>query len=310
MKIWSIASGVARALAILLAVAGLGVLVFVTFVAVPTLHGQRADGPGSLRSPGTGDRHGRELTVLAGRGAEIGVSIRDVESSDRAAGSPGDGKAAGGVIVEEVRPDGPADKAGLKRSDLIVEFDGERVRSARQFSRLVQETPPDRAVKATIVRDGQRRDAQIAPSEGRDGLFFNGEELRSHLGDLGRFSDQLPFNFNFDLGPFGMTDSRGRLGVTVEALTPQLGSYFGAKDGALVTTVTEDSPAARAGLKAGDVITTLNGEHVRSRDDLVRALGDVKDGGDVTIGIVRDKRESTVTAKLDSRRPSRHGRPA
>jgi serine protease Do len=301
MKIWSTASGVGRALAILVAVAGVGVLVFVASVAAPTLHGQHPDKP---ESPG----QARELAFLAGRGAEIGVSIRDVESPDRAGSSPGDAKAAGGVIVEEVRPDGPADKAGIKRSDLIVEFDGERVRSARQFSWLVQETPPDRSVKATIVHDGQRREVQVTPSEGRDGIFFNSGQLRSRLSDLDWLSNRTPFNF--DLGTFGVNDSRGRLGVTIDELTPQLLSYFGAKDGVLVATVTDGSPAARAGLKAGDVITTANGGPVRSRDDLVRALGDVKDGQEVTLGIVRDKRESKVTAKLESRRPARLGRPA
>jgi serine protease Do len=61
--------------------------------------------------------------VLAGRGAEIGVQVVD--------------RKEGGVVIEEVRPDSPAEKAGVKRSDVIVTFDGERVRSVRQFTRLV-----------------------------------------------------------------------------------------------------------------------------------------------------------------------------
>src|SRR5689334_25424425 len=77
----------------------------------------------------------QDLMVLAGRGAEIGVQVTDGKD--------------GGVLVEEVQPESPAEKAGLKRSDVLVEFDGERVRSTRQFGRLVQETPPGRTVKAT-----------------------------------------------------------------------------------------------------------------------------------------------------------------
>lgn len=298
MKISSAVSGLARILAVVVAIGGLCVL---AILAAPSVSGQRADG--SARA----DRGVRELTVLAGRGAEIGVSIRDVEASEKTAGGP----SAGGVIVEDVRPDSPAEKAGLKRSDVIVEFDGERVRSARQFSRLVQETPSGRTVKATILRDGQKHDLQISPSEEREGVIFDEGRLRERLGEFNRFYDRMPpFNFNFDMGTQGWLDSRGRLGVSVQELTPQLASYFGAKEGVLIAAVTDGSAAAKAGLKAGDVVVAVNGERVHSRDDLVRSLGEVKDGGEVTIGIVRDKRESTLTVKLESRRPPRSGRPA
>src|SRR2546428_13480915 len=83
------------------------------------------------------ERSARGLMMLAGRGAELGVRIAEGTTE--------------GVVIEEVQPDSPAEKAGLKRSDVIVEFDGERVRSARQFRRLVDETPPGRTVKATVI---------------------------------------------------------------------------------------------------------------------------------------------------------------
>ena len=86
------------------------------------------------------------------------MSIRDVGSDD---------KAPAGVVVEEVQPDSAAEKAGLKHSDVIVEFDGEHVRSARQFTRLVQETASGRTVKATVMRDGQKKELQITPGKGR-----------------------------------------------------------------------------------------------------------------------------------------------
>src|SRR5205823_13540170 len=172
-------------------------------------------------------------------------------------------------------------------SDIIVEFDGEAVRSARQFTRLVRESAPARPGKGTIVRDGSRRDGEITPADGRDGLVIAGDRLRDRLGDL---YERMPqFNFDFDL-PFAF-DGRGRLGVSVQELTPQLASYFGVKDGVLGTWVTDDVPASRAGLKAGDVITKIDNTTVGSREDLVRALREVKDGGETTIGIVRAKKE-------------------
>jgi serine protease Do len=296
-----------KVLSVLVALVGVGVLALVT---APSGYGP-FDSPVLAQSRERAERperRPRALTVLAGRGAEIGVSIRDLESTDK--------RASGGVVIEEVRKDGPADKAGLKQADVIVEFDGEHVRSARQFTRLVQETVPGRTVKATFVRDGQKKDVQLTPDDRGDGMsvLFEGN-MHEYLGNLdrglGRLGDRLQ-NFNFDNFSFAMPpfDGRGRLGVSVEELTPQLATYFGAKDGVLIASVSDDSPASRAGLQAGDVITKVNDEPVGSREDLMRLLRDVKDGGDVTIAIVRDKKETTVTAKLDSRRPARRGRPA
>lgn len=268
------------------------VLVAFALALAPSVHGQGPNQPDD-----------RALMILAGRGAEIGVRVAD--ATER------------GVVIEEVQPDSPAEKAGLKQKDVIVEFDNERVRSTRQFSRLVQETPPGRTVKATILRDGRQQDVQITPSEGRrTGVFRDGDVMR-HFGDLdqlrelGRLGGQLaPFNFNFDFDFPGVLSGR-RLGVGVTALTDQLAQYFGAREGVLVTSVTDGSAASRAGLKAGDVITSINGRAVRSREDLVQELRDAT-GDEVTIGIVRDKKETTVTAKIEAapRRPARSARPA
>ena len=295
-----------KVLSVLVALAGVGVLFL---VAAPSVHGpfdSRVLAQGRQRDAGP---RTRALTVLAGRGAEIGVTIGDVMSAEKGP-APG-----GGVVVEDVQADSPAEKAGLKRADVIVEFDGEHVRSARQFTRLVQETAPGRRVQATIVRDGQRKDVQVTPTEG--GAFgpWADTQIRPNaeawLGDLGRLTERMPFDFNRGDFAFAMPQpGGGRLGLSVEELTPQLAAYFGAKEGVLVASITEDSPASRAGLKAGDVITTVNSEPVRSRADLLRLLRDVKDGGDAAIGIVRDKKESTVTAKIESRRPARRGQPA
>jgi serine protease Do len=100
------------------------------------------------------------------------------------------------------------------------------------------------------------------------------------------------------------------LGVTVSELTTQLAGYFGTSDGVLVTSVLDGSPAASASLKAGDVITSINGDRVRSRDDLIRGLRDAREGEDVTLGLVRDKKETTVKAKIEASRRTQRGRPA
>ena len=255
----------------------LGGIALVAVLKAPAVYGQRDDVP---------DRRARELTMLAGRGSALGVTVRDVRSAEAG------GDRTTGVLIDEVRPGSPADKAGLARGDIVIEFDGERVRSARQFSRLVQETAPGRAVKAVMLRGGARRDIEITPAgdaDRRAELMIHGDigDYMRDLGrDLGRLGDRLPpFNFNFD---FDMPLAGRRLGVSVEELTSQLAGYFGAKDGVLVTSVADGSAASRAGLKAGDVITAINGQSVRSREDLLRGLREAPDSDEVTIGIVRD----------------------
>ena len=234
----------------------------------------------------------RQFMVLAGRGSEIGVQVSDAKDS--------------GVVIDDVRPDSPAEKAGLKRADVIVEFDGERVRSTRQFGRLVQETPPGRTVKATVMRGGRRQDVEVTPREGRGVLngrgSADGDFFRDRLPDWDMLRN-LPRGFAFNVPQELMSDRR--LGVAVEELTDQLAQFFGVKGGVLVSAVTDGSAASRAGLKAGDVITSIDGESIRSRDDIARALRDSRED-EVKIAIVRERKEMTVTAKMDAparRRP-------
>ncbi|HYT75974.1 MAG TPA: PDZ domain-containing protein, partial [Vicinamibacterales bacterium] len=117
--------------------------------AAPAVHGQ---GPDALV----------RAFAVAGRSSQIGVTVRDVEDADVKL-------AKAGVLVDEVVPRSPADKAGMKTGDAITEFDGERVRSVRQFTRLVQETPAGRTVSAVLSRGGQRVTVNVTPEPGNVG---------------------------------------------------------------------------------------------------------------------------------------------
>lgn len=267
----------------------------------------------SAATPGAGagaQSAARELTIRAGRGTELGVSIVDAKSD--------------GVEIEEVSPNGAAEKAGLKRGDLILEFDGERVRSARQLARLVRETAAGRTVKTTISRDGRKQEVQLTLADGHDSrvivgpgdrFLFDDEALRDRLRgfaerlpDIERSLRDLP-NFDYGFGLPGMP-SGGRLGVTVNELTSQLASYFGVKDGVLVASVAEGSAADKAGIRAGDVITTVNGDRITSSADLIRTLRRVANE-DVSIAIVRDRKEQTLKVRVEApRRTTRSARPA
>jgi serine protease Do len=239
--------------------------------------------------------------MLDARGSQLGVMVRDLEGDAAAKNS--------GVAIEEVTPNSAAEKAGLKSGDIVTEYDGERVRSARQFTRLVQETPEGRSVKIAVLRNGQRQTLDATP-EGREfswNIDIDGDRIlrdaERGLRGLREFRVAPPaFNFRFDDGFPGIAvNPRGRLGVSVESLSDQLAGYFGAKEGgALVSSVTADSPAAKAGIKAGDVITTVNGNKVQDAGDVVREVSESK-SDEVTIGLLRDKKETTVKATLPSR---------
>ena len=91
----------------------------------------------------------------------------------------------------------------------------------------------------------------------------------------------------------------GRLGLTVQDLQPQLAEYFGVREGVLVTSVSSGSTAEKAGVKAGDVITTLNGAAVASASDLRQRALRLEDGAELTLGVVRDKKTMTLKGKVE-----------
>jgi serine protease Do len=234
------------------------------------------------------------VRVFAGSGSQIGVSIRDFNDDELKAG-----KATAGVVVEDVEADSPAQKAGFKAGDIVVEFDGERVRSTRQFMRLVQETPGGRSVTAAVTRDGQRVPLTVQPRAGGSFKFFDGssDDFR------GLVAPKLPpMVFKREAFPPSFEtfmSASGQLGISVDELSPQLSEYFGTKEGVLVTTVRDNSNASRAGVKAGDVITSLNGGTVTTAADLRRRAQRLEGGDEFTLAIVRDKKPMTIKGKVE-----------
>src|SRR5690606_17747356 len=109
----------------------------------------------------------RSIAVLSGRGVQIGVHVRDLDPEQLKTGS--------GAVVERVQEGSPAAKAGLKTGDVITEFDGERVRSARHLARLVGETPPGRDVSVTVRRGGDTVTLSVSPEV--SDMAFRAEEL-------------------------------------------------------------------------------------------------------------------------------------
>jgi serine protease Do len=257
---------------------------------------------GGLLPASIAEGQGRVSVLRSGdlaRGSRIGVTVQDVEQADTK-----DAKAArAGVLIESVDTGGPAEKAGIKAGDTITEFDGERVRSVRQFSRLVQETPSGRTVALALSRDGQRVAVNVTTEQSgfHDDFSYRLLETMPRMATpptppaapAPRALPALP------LEGFSRI-TRGRLGVTLETLDDQLAQYFGVKDGVLVKSVAADSAAQKAGVKAGDVITSVNGRQVYDASDVTRALERATTAEEFTIEVMRDRKPVTLKGKIEA----------
>jgi serine protease Do len=177
----------------------------------------------------------------------------------------------------------------LQKDDVILRIDGDNVTSVRKLNRVVSEIAPDQSVRVTISRAGSEQ--ELTATMGR----------RAENDFRGLFRDN-PGNWEWE-GPaltndgpwvFALAGSR-RIGISTTELTKQLADYFGVTGGrgVLVTNVSDDGPAAKAGLRAGDVITAVDGETVDASGDISRAINRKKDG-EVTLTIIRNKSQQTL----------------
>jgi serine protease Do len=211
-----------------------------------------------------------------------------------------------GVVLGTIVPDSPAAKAGLKEKDVVTEINGQRVEGAAQFRRMIHEIPAGRTAQLTVWRDGRSQmvSVTLGKAEERRQSF---KVIRPAPGAPGTFTFHMPeipeippmeWNGTFLLG------GQPRLGVDAEDLSGQLGTYFGAPDGEgiLVREVYTGSAAEKAGLKAGDVITSVNGERVRTVGDLRAKLAAKREANDkeqtVKLGVLRNKSEVSLTVEL------------
>lgn len=209
-----------------------------------------------------------------------------------------------GVEIVNLRAESPAAKAGLKEHDVVLEYNGQRVEGVEQFQRMVRETPAGREVRLLISRDGatqtvtpklgegpaRPRAFVVTPrSDGDNEFAFRMPMPKIEIPDMHDFPNVHVFS------------SAPRLGVDVEGLNKQLGEYFGVAggEGLLVRSVEPNSAADKAGIKAGDVIVKVDGEKVASASELRSALRRAADKGGFPVAVVRNRKEMTVTAKIE-----------
>jgi membrane-associated protease RseP (regulator of RpoE activity) len=247
-----------------------------------------------------------------GDGGYLGVQTQEVTRENFAKLGLRDVR---GVAVEKVLEKSPAESAGIQAGDVIVRFNGEEVTSARKLTRLISEVDPDHQAKLTVIRGGSEREVTVTVGKRPMPALANGNfEFKAlepgQIPDLKNFPQlqnmpdpqvwqNLPkgdFKFEVPNGP-GQTWVFGtgrQIGVGITPLTKQLADHFRVVGGAMINEVRDDSPAAKAGLKAGDIIVEANGQPVKNQMDLIRIVNEKKDG-DVQVTIVRDGNRQTLT---------------
>jgi serine protease Do len=232
-----------------------------------------------------------KIATSVGTTSFLGVGIQEIDA-ERAKALKLPEEA--GVEVTRVAQDSPAEKAGIKTGDVVLQYNGQRVEGIDQFSRMVRETPAGREVKLGIVRNGvaQTVTAKIVSNSG---LMQNGQLL------LPLPPTQEPLDLRMpDLPRNLMTWRSGALGVDAEALEGQLADFFGVKEGVLVRSVTKGSAAEKAGIKAGDVITRVDDAKVTTPADISNHLRTLR-GKTVSVVVIRDRKEVTVSVTLEAR---------
>ena len=240
---------------------------------------------------------------FGGGGSYLGVDTQDVTPERLSALKLNEER---GVEVTVVDQDAPAGKAGLKEHDVIMTLNGQSVESVEQLRRMIHEIPPGRVVTIGISRNGQPLTLKAQLEDRKQAFgYANGKPFKVVVPAM-PVMPAMPAMPDIDV-PVSVVvvHSSLRSGLMVENLTPQLSEFFGTKNGqgVLVRSVDKGSRAEKAGFRAGDVIVRVNGETINDSGDFSHALRSRKNNA-VPVGIIRDKREQTLTLSLPERKQS------
>jgi S1-C subfamily serine protease len=190
-----------------------------------------------------------------------------------------------GIEISKVYKDSPAEAAGLQDEDIILSFAGKEIHNTEDLIKLVRGQKVGDQVEVEYLREGKRNKVQVKLGPGPQKKITVREPRVPRV--------------------YHMTDvSKTWLGIQTTGLTEQLRVYFGAPEdlGLLIKEVVKDSPAEKAGLKAGDVLIKVANKKVRGLKDVQRAINYFDPGDEIEVSVLRDKKEKAFKVKLEERK--------
>jgi predicted metalloprotease with PDZ domain len=244
----------------------------------------------------------------------LGVDVRDVTGDQFAALKL---KEPRGAEIVQVDHDAPAGKAGLREHDVVLRLNGQPIQSEDQIRRMLRESAPGKTIVLVISRDGAEMtvSAQMANRE-----EVERQAWEQHLtvpepqeaqpaqapetpGNAPAPTSSVWLHGNTFIGTILM--SPAYTGAMLERMTPQLATFFGVQSGAglLVRSVDANSPAAQAGMQAGDVVVRADARAVVNTSDWAKALKQ-SHGHPLAVTVLRDKKEQTLTLTPDTKKRS------
>lgn len=259
--------------------------------------------PPAAPPPPEPPRAGFKVMTIGGPVSYLGIGVKDI-LAERARELKL--KEEAGVEVTQVDSNSPAEKAGLKAGDVVLEYQGNRVEGIEQFVRFVRETPVGRQVKLKIVRGGANQTLTASIGERQGGVMALSQKDRERVEqELARVREKirtLPEVRMPDIPHAVMGWRSGMLGIDGEAVEDQLAEFFGVKEGVLVRGVAKDMPAAKAGLRAGDVIVRIEDKGVRTPREITSAIRGSKANRPLKVTVSRQKTEMSFDVHLGEER--------
>ncbi len=238
---------------------------------------------------------------LAGGGPYLGVGL--VEVNDKRAAELGMQEVYG-VEIGSVEEGSPADLGGIEKGDILLRYADRKVIGVEHFVRLVRETPVGRKMKLLVLRAGSQTDVTVtigARKKARSGLVVCEEGGSDCEVRVPGFQWTFP-RLDIDIPRPRITVHSRYLGAELESIDGQLAEYFGVEEGVLVRAVEANTPGERAGLKAGDVIVSVDGKAVDSSGDVRGAIRSAPADKEIPLEIMRRRSKQTLT--MEPRRPT------
>jgi serine protease Do len=209
----------------------------------------------------------------------LGISVANVENIDE--------NEDDGVYVSSVYPGSGAEAAGLKEGDRFVSINGVRVVEMDDMDPVLDISHPGDSVDVVVRRDGREEGFTVVLGKrsGSQNLLFRD--------DKSLFGNQK-LKYVLELAKRGP-----RMGIQSQGLSEQLAAFFEVDGGVLITSVIDDSPASRAGLRAGDIVLEMNGRTIRSEAEIASVMAGIEGGQTVDVTVQSKGRLEVLAVTLD-----------